>query len=374
MIVFKIVTKMIVFIVLWMQTDNIIARAVIAFYFFYTIVFEGLCLSGEIPVWGTRFYFYSEVLLVLVLSIWFSDWPYLTLFMVLIGSTMLIFNDRKERWWLFVAVLLINFLLLIRFEWITGHFLWDRVLSDFSISIFAAVTFGVIALLNDRQTELKHLNRKLEEYANQIEELAMTKERNRMAREIHDTVAHGMTGLIMQLQAARKVNRRDPDKADQLLERSEDATREVLREMRQSVSALAPENTRSLTGTEALRELIEAFSHSTGMEINFNVHGERHEPDAERQIVLYRVLQETLTNAKRHGEAVKVGVKLIYDNAEILLVVHDNGKGFTKLNEGFGISGMKSRLQEVNGELAIQSDPGNGCEVRMTIPYDASHA
>lgn len=372
MLVFKISAKIVVFVGLWTQTDSLPAKAVIVFYLLYSFVLEGKTFFGKISQQTPHLYFYSEVFLVLVLSIWFHGWPYLVLMQIIIGAAMFTF-EGKRRWWTVAGLLVLNFLMLIRFEWSGGHVLWDRVTSDFSISIFATVTFGVIALLEDRRVKLQQLNLKLEEYAAQVEELAVTKERNRMAREIHDTVAHGITGLIMQLQAARKVNPRDPDKADQLLKRSEEATREVLREMRQSVRALAPEGTRSLSGDQALRELIDAFSHSTEMGIDFDIEGVRRELDAERQAVLYRVLQEALTNAKRHGKATNVTVDLKYQDRKLAITIRDNGKGFVKLNEGFGLSGMKSRVHEVQGELTIKGDPGNGCEVGIAIPYDGSH-
>ncbi|HET7579982.1 MAG TPA: sensor histidine kinase [Bacillales bacterium] len=372
MLVLKLITKGLVFVGLWMQTDSLFAKLFIVFFSLFTLVGDGGPLWNWMAFRSIWFGFYSEVLLVLVLSFWFQGWPYLILIEILLGGASFLFTG-KARWWTVAGLLFVNFLMVLRSDWNDDMIYWYSVASDMAFSFFIAFTFGVIALLEDRRRKLQVLNHKLEDYAAKVEELAITKERNRMAREIHDTVAHGITGLMMQLQAARKVNQRDPDKADALLARSEEAARSVLQEMRQSVRALAPENLRSLSGHESLKDLIDAFSRSTEMSIAFEVGGKERNLDAERQVVVYRVLQEALTNAKRHGEATKAWVNLNYRETEMTLTVEDNGKGFEVLEEGFGLAGMKNRLYDLHGNLLIKGEPSNGCRVEVTIPYDGGH-
>jgi len=202
----------------------------------------------------------------------------------------------------------------------------------------------------------------------------VTAERERMAREIHDTLAQGFTSIIMLTQAVRaEVEAGDPQPATDRLEAIELVARENLGEARALVAAFSPVALEGSTLTDAVRRLAERFGTETGVAIDVEVPTDSTAALAaltrEREVVLLRAAQEALTNVRRHARARLVTVRLSAEDSEALVEVQDDGVGFEPgRGVGFGLTGMRDRAHDTGGELDVSSAPGQGTRVRVRVP------
>jgi len=217
---------------------------------------------------------------------------------------------------------------------------------------------------------LEGMNQQLREYAVQAEELATTKERNRLAREIHDSLGHYLTIINVQLEAARVVLDTDRDAAYQALEKAQSLAKDGLSEVRRSVAALraSPMECRPLP--VAIEGLLEECR-TAGIQGKLQITGEERELPAQADHTLYRAAQEGLTNVCKHARASSVKVQLDYAaEGGITLVVEDNGVGVNleKMEEGFGLFGLRERVHMLNGRVTLQSTAPKGSSLEVFIP------
>ena len=200
---------------------------------------------------------------------------------------------------------------------------------------------------------------------------AVMAERNRMARDIHDTLAQGFTGVIVQLEAVEEAMSKDQAvKASGHLKRAGDLARESLREARRSVQALRPQALEEKPLGEALKDLIERMTGGTTVQAEFTLRGEPRELSAEWEANILRIGQEVLTNVLRHAQASEFKVLLGFDSREIRLDLRDNGCGFDprRRHEGFGLQGMRERAEGMGGQISIQSGEGKGTVISIVLP------
>lgn len=218
--------------------------------------------------------------------------------------------------------------------------------------------------------ELKAANQKLREYAVQIEELATTQERNRLAREIHDSLGHYLTVVNVQLEAAKTVLAHDPTRALSALEKAQTLTKNGLAEVRRSVAALRASPIDNLALPEAMQPLL-AECRTGGIEAELTISGSPGELDPKIKLTLYRVAQEGLTNVRKHAQASRVDVTLDYANpGAVRLTVQDDGAGAESQNEadGFGLLGIRERVNLLGGEVQTWSKPGEGFTLDVQLP------
>ena len=196
-------------------------------------------------------------------------------------------------------------------------------------------------------------------------------ERNRVARDIHDTLAQGFTGVIVQLEAAQEaICRGRTSNICSHLERAGELARESLREARRSVQALRP---RALEGNPlgaALADLVAKMTSGTAVEAKLAVDGEPRELPPEWENNLLRIGQEVLTNALRHAHPTEFHVRLLFDASEISLHLRDNGCGFDPMerHEGFGLQGIRERTESMGGKITIASAQGQGTSISIVLP------
>ncbi|HKW22200.1 MAG TPA: sensor histidine kinase [Ktedonobacterales bacterium] len=233
--------------------------------------------------------------------------------------------------------------------------------------------------------ELEAAQEQLQAHADQVEELAITRERNRMAREIHDTLGHYLTILAVQLETALKLEEHhDPRLHEELVE-ARRAAAESLAEVRRSVSALRPTDLARLTLTEALARLVREFeSVLPETEIILDAEDDIDRLAPEVRVTLYRCVQEALTNIRKHAQATKVLVRLRVDgevdtnadgtpdSGQVELTVLDNGphpaNGAKETPSGFGLQGIRERIALVGGSVAAGPEPGAGWRVEVRLP------
>ncbi|MDT0270688.1 sensor histidine kinase [Streptomyces sp. DSM 44915] len=202
----------------------------------------------------------------------------------------------------------------------------------------------------------------------QARESGVQDERQRLAGEIHDTLAQGLAGIITQLQAAER-SARLRGETDEHVTRALRLARSSLTEARRSVRALAPRELGRAHLPDALRTLTERWAADQGISARVEVTGPREPLSPAIEVSLFRVAQESLTNVAKHAAASRVGVTLSYAGPEVLLDVRDDGRGFVEgVGTGFGLTSMRQRVRGVGGHVAVQSAPGEGTSVSARVP------
>ena len=206
--------------------------------------------------------------------------------------------------------------------------------------------------------------------------MAVTEERNRMAREIHDTLAQGFTGIILQLEATEQVlgDEMNPD-VQKHLNQARSLARKSLQEARRSVWNLSPQALEQLRIDEAIKHEVDRFKQDHGIDAMFTQFGEKRELPPETGTALFRICQEALTNIAKHAQATEVEVTLNYDSNEVELAIKDNGVGFTMEPDGkvgksggYGLISMRERVLGQKGHFEVQSEKGAGTVIKASIP------
>ena len=203
--------------------------------------------------------------------------------------------------------------------------------------------------LNDANTQLK-------DYAVELERMTEIRERNRLAREIHDTLGHTLTGIIMGADAALALFSMAPEEAKKRVQVIAQSARDGLTDVRRSIKALRPDALEQRSLEQALEKLVADFRLTTGVEILYEPLSAPLSFAPDEEDAIYRIVQESMTNAVRHGHASKIHLSLTWQDHVLTVQVRDNGLGCVQPEEGFGLRHMKERLCLLGGTLAY----GNG--------------
>ncbi len=271
-----------------------------------------------------------------------------------------------------------------------SYFLNQGVITMLMIPMFVAgEAAGVIGVRFDRMREFRPEELELAQalanqamLAMQLWQLseknrrsAILGERNRLAREVHDTLAQGFTGIIVQLEAAGEaMAKSEPSKVSRHFERASALARESLQEARRSVRALRPQALEETNLSMALKNLFVKMTLDTPVMAKLTVDGEPKPLPQEWENNMLRIGQELLTNALRHSQATEVYGRLSFDSARTSLHFCDNGIGFDPEgdHEGFGLQGIRERAESMGGRFAIQSEKGRGTSISIILPIDST--
>ena len=221
--------------------------------------------------------------------------------------------------------------------------------------------------------ELETAHARLQAYAVEVETLSVARERQRLAQDVHDEVAHVLTGLLIQIQAIRRLMRTEPAAAAARLAIIEEAARRGLDEVRRAVRAMRPEHLEGVSGIEAMRRLCEQYGERTGIRVNLLTDLQVQVTRAQ-EVLIYRTLQECLTNAARHGRASTVWAQLSRAGDRTELRVKDDGVGAESVRPGMGIGGMQERAQAAGGRFHVSTAPHAGFEAVLELPYASAPA
>ena len=234
--------------------------------------------------------------------------------------------------------------------------------------VFVVVFTRVAASERDARTALAEANQLLRDHASQVEELATTKERNRLAREIHDSVGHYLTVVNVQIGAAQAILDQDRPRALDHLSKAQALTQDGLAEVRRSVAALRASPRESRPLPEAMAKLAEQWN-AAGLRANFVVAGTIRPLTPQANLTLYRTAQEALTNVGKHAHATRVDLHLHYrDDRSVQLSVKDDGVGSDNSEGGFGLLGVRERVQQLNGAVRVRTDEGKGFVLEVVLP------
>ncbi|MGL5862395.1 MAG: sensor histidine kinase, partial [Phycicoccus sp.] len=257
----------------------------------------------------------------------------------------------------------------------------DDATQGLAFAVLAFVNLGLVTvfsrigrLTEERNADLERLNAELREalaenVALHEQLLASAKgagvqeERQRLAREIHDTLAQSLAGIVTQLEASVSGDRHD---------RALRLAREALTEARRSVLGLNPGDLDTATLPDALGAVVQAWTAAHGVRCDLVVSGDPVPVHIEVEAAVLRVTQESLGNVARHSAAGRVGVTLVYGDSELVLDVRDDGVGFDSraepARECFGLRGMRERAERLAGSVVVESRPGDGTAVSLRVP------
>ncbi len=257
---------------------------------------------------------------------------------------------------------------------------WMHLVAEtlmFGLGLFLVLML-VNTLLSERQAqeELATMHQQLRQYAFQAEELATVQERNRIARDIHDSLGHALTALNVQLQTAMMLLQQQPERAEPFLQQARRLGVTAMQEVRKSVQALRQENRDEQSLTEMIAAVVDDFRQGTGIETQMVIRGQtagRDNASVSTAIVnaLYRIVQEALTNISKYAQATTVKVEIETTSEIVQMSVVDNGCGFdlgSSIGTGFGLQGMQERIAALGGTFTLETEPGKGCRLGMKIP------
>ena len=238
---------------------------------------------------------------------------------------------------------------------------------------FIAVGYFISALvsrLREQRESLQKANANLTHYASTLEQLTVSRERNRLARELHDTLAHSLTAISVSLETAKAYFDIDPKESRELIDKSLEATRKGVDETRRALKALRSSDLVDLGLRLAVKKAAESAASRFGLDLELNLQDPMPSlsPDVEQTI--YRVTQEAIENLTKHSRARKFGIQL-FSNGRATLIIEDDGIGFDmrsrEASGHFGLVGMRERAELSGGTLKVESDKGKGTRVVLTI-------
>jgi signal transduction histidine kinase len=245
--------------------------------------------------------------------------------------------------------------------WVPDWPAWFRnIASATAAVVFVVVYVGVAA--REREARMR-----VEKLSAEVAQLAAANERNRLAREIHDTLGHYLTVIHVQLEAARAVMAAEPERGMLAINRAQTLAKDGLAAVRQSVKALR-EDSRVEGIAEQLASLVEAVRDES-FSATFNTTGSARPVTAAVALALHRTALEALTNVRKHAAATLVEIVLAFrPDGRVHLRVHDNGRGTMRVDGGFGLLGIRERAEQLGGSVAFHTAAGQGFTLDMELP------
>ncbi|MEO0948709.1 MAG: sensor histidine kinase [Cyanobacteria bacterium J06641_5] len=251
----------------------------------------------------------------------------------------------------------------------TGAIWSALILVSGLVIIFSYLLVDALLKEHQGQKQLAITNARLRRYALRIEELATVQERNRIAREIHDSLGHSLMAISINLEAALRLLQSHPEKAESLLLEMKQLNAKILQEVRESVTALRSDPLQGQSLAAAIADLMAEFQRSTGIQIASTIQLEQ-PPPRDLSLATYRIVQESLTNICKYAAATAVRIAIVRSSEHLLIAIEDNGKGFelSQNMTGFGLQGMQERALALDGKLEIVTAPGQGCCIEVILP------
>ena len=221
--------------------------------------------------------------------------------------------------------------------------------------------------------QLQDVNEQLQEYSVMAEKMAETRERNRLAREIHDTLGHTLTGIAAGIDACLATIGTSPRQTKDQLELISKVTRDGIKEIRRSVSQLRPDALERFSLEYAISKMVSDMNAVSGARVYFDCQVKNLKFDEDEENAIYRVIQEGITNALRHGHASQIWITIKKEDTDILLQIRDNGIGCKEIKSGFGTKHMKERIKMLSGVVTFDGSDGFTVNARIPIRWEETY-
>jgi signal transduction histidine kinase len=327
--------------------------------------------------WSVQPYFVLQTSLILATIFLNPGLDYFAiLFIPLTAQAMSLLPRNMAYRWVAVFVVVTTVGMLATLDWTEALALALLYASGFFfVASYATVTRQAETARAQSQalySELQEAYRRLENYAAQVEALAVVEERNRLARDLHDSVTQALYGLTLSTEAAaRQIAAGEVDLAGAQLREVQETAKQALQEMRLLIFELRPPVLEEEGLAAALQARLQAVEGRVGLATSLAVEGDGRLPPA-IEMELDRITQEALNNALKHAQAHRIAVQLRQDERTVALEITDDGIGFdpgiSRSGGGLGLRGMAERAARLGGRLAVESQPGEGTRVRVEVP------
>jgi signal transduction histidine kinase len=374
----------------WTWVNAVFSGIRVMWLFLWVLIFtqkeifhSGISISfGVLLVWLFLSYLIPQVFLIpinlslrnyYVSEFLFTGSLYVYLFLIVGSDSSLLliplislglYFSNRFSWWSIVSLLLTIPIIGLFLQSESLVVLLTHFLNNV-IALGVGYAFNRIVMLLKENQEQKKV---LEQYAQKVENLTLLEERNRMAGELHDTIGHTFTSVIVGIDGIiANLKQANTERALYKLQILRDLTRNGLDDIRKNIHNMADDQEIE-SFIDRLTSITNEFAAHTGTSIHFQSLGQERELHYHAQHALMRCLQEALTNAKRHGNAQTIDVRFEFENEAVSLTVRDDGIGTEKVHLGFGLNSMKQRLQSLNGDLSVASTSGAGMEIICKIP------
>ncbi len=302
---------------------------------------------------------------------------FIILFFVLSVTAAMLFEPREWVWWIAVFAAITAVYYIRRYGWSAG--ISSTVIYGAAYYFFASFAKASDDALTAQQEslrlyeELRVAHERLRDYADQVEVLTIVQERQRMAREMHDTVGHRLTVAAVQLQAARQIVDRDPQKTASMIDTVHQQITAALTELRQTVAALRAPLEEDLSLPQSLQHLIHNFAQATDIDCKIELPPDLPPLSARLRTAFHRAAQECLTNVQKHAAAKHVWLQLRLQDTMLCLTVTDDGRGLSPHldGRGFGLKGLHERAVQVGGTFQLQNLPQGGTRAIFCAPLSS---
>ncbi len=334
-----------------------------------------LAAQGTSSRWRKHAYFAIQTLIVGALIASHTLWGvFPILFFVLSAHAMGVFPERTGFLWVGIFTL-VTAVIYISMDELSSALL---TLLPFAAGywFFAAFARAMTSAERARAetqrllSELQRAHQQLQDYTSRLEELTIAEERNRLAREMHDTLGHRLTVAAVQLEGAQRLITADPQRAEGMIATVRGQVREALAELRHTVATLRQPLQTDLVLPHALQRLASSFEQATGVRVHLTLPpGDLALPDPHR-LTLYRAAQEALTNIQKHAQAKQAWMDLRSENGCVSLEVRDDGIGLPEdaSSSGFGLRGLHERVAQLNGKVIFEDAPEGGAHLSIILP------
>lgn len=249
-----------------------------------------------------------------------------------------------------------------------------RLLEGFNIILF--IIFMIIYILKQIQENeyiskklsmVAMINKKMQKYVIVTEKFGEKNERKRLARELHDTIGHALAGMAVGVDACITMIDKNPQLAKAQLKVISKAIRKGMKDVRNSLNKMRPDFLQQYRLKEAIEKMKEEISSVTDLKINLNYQIDETGFDTKIEDILFRVIQESITNSIRHGLATVVDINIYKENNLLCLKIKDNGKGCKAINYGFGLKQMVERVSQIRGDINFYSENGFTTEIKIPL-------
>jgi signal transduction histidine kinase len=364
----------------FVQTTSIPIRGAMVALLLAMAILQVRAPGHHSPSWQIHLYLGVQATLIAVLMFLVPGWTMFPALYCLLGfQTVFLLSPNPGILWIaaYVIITMVSFAL---------SFGWEEGLIALPIygglnAFFGAYANALLRANAARQEsqalldELRQAHGQLQEYALRVEEMAVVEERNRLAREMHDTLGHRLTVASVQLEGAQRLCSVDPKQAASMVNTVHQQVREALSELRSTVATLRTPIEADLRLRSSLRRLISDFQEATGLTVHQVLPEDTPDLPATHRLALFRAVQEALTNIQKHAQATQVWLLLTFHSDRVSLIVSDDGKGVSIRRDqtGFGLRGLRERAAQLGGELYLEPRRGGGTQLSLRLPLPPPH-
>jgi len=302
---------------------------------------------------------------------------YLYLIVVITAETMVKQHPTQKHLVIIQSLILFIFFSVpaVKYSYWSPRGIVQMIFSPFTIQFWSTFLISYLYInLSEKNRSIDKLNQELtnkvdqlQDYSNKIKELTLIDERQRISQNLHDMLGHSLIGLRLHLDALDHFIDTDTEKSHQILSKSKDIIDHSLVELRETVDEL--NETKELADLKtALTELQKSISISGKVRVNLNLQFDVNNLDISIKDLIYKTCQETITNSIKHGHSTKIDINIFLESDKLHLTITNNGQSVTRITESNGITGIKQRVKNLNGQVLFSSKKPHGFKTEITIP------